>query len=57
MCQRTFIADFAEALLLTASQNTFVTYRWEGSQQKMSSASNTNVLLLVELDKAENTAF
>lgn len=57
MCQRKFIADFAKALILTASQNTSVKYRWEGSQQKMSSVSNTNVLLLVELDKAKNTAF
>lgn len=57
MCQRKFIADFAKALILTASQNTFVTYQLEGSQQKMSSVSNTNVLLLVELDKAENAAF
>ena len=57
MCQRKFTADFAKALILTASQNTFVKYQWEGSQQKMSSVSNTNVLLLVELDKAKNTAF
>lgn len=31
---RKFIADFVEALILTASQNTFVKYQWEGSQQK-----------------------
>lgn len=33
MLYRKFIADFVEALILTASQKTFVKYQWEGSQQ------------------------